>query len=196
MALALEALSNPELEPVGDFVEPRMMLDDAEDEPLKLPANVAPSGFETISAAIEKQVHDQERGALVSVGKSVISRQRFRESCGFPLDRAVVTRERPSDRRFKQTPIADSSQAAKAKRLLMRFDDVLDSDAIVPYGGSALGQPFEGIRSARRGIPNARRGAPRRERPGFCVPVNGRAGASYLERLFATGVSDGPTAGR
>jgi len=51
-----------------------MMLDDSEDEPLKLPANVASSRFETISAAIEKQVHDQERGALVPVGKSMISR--------------------------------------------------------------------------------------------------------------------------
>jgi hypothetical protein len=70
----LQALSNPELEPAGDFVEPWMMLDDSEDEPLKLPANVASSRFETISAAIEKQVHDQERGALVPVGKSMISR--------------------------------------------------------------------------------------------------------------------------
>jgi hypothetical protein len=68
------ALSNPEFEPVGDFVEPWMMLDDSEDEPLELSAHVAPSGFETISAAIEKQVHDQERGTLVPVGKSVISR--------------------------------------------------------------------------------------------------------------------------
>lgn len=172
------------------------MLDDAEDEPLELPANVAASGFETISAAIEKQVHDQERGALVPVGKSVISRQRFRESCGFPLDRAVVTRERPSDRRLKQAPIADSGQAAKAKRLLVRFDDVLDPDAIVPYGGSALGQPLEGIRGARRGVANARCGTSRRERPGLCVPVNGGASASYRKRLFAAGVSDGPTAGR
>jgi hypothetical protein len=56
--LISEALSNPHLEPIGDFVESRMMLDDPEDEPFKLPANVAPSGFETISAAIEKQVHD------------------------------------------------------------------------------------------------------------------------------------------
>ncbi len=119
------------------------MLDDSEDEPLKFPANVAASGFETISAAIEKQVHDQERSALVPVGKSVISRQRFRESCDFPLDRAVVTRERPSDRRLKQAPIADSGQAAESKRLLVRLDDVLDSDAIVPYGGSALGQTLE-----------------------------------------------------
>ena len=72
--LVSEALSNPEFEPVGDFVESRMMLDDSEDEPLKLPANVAPSRFETIAAAVEKQVHDQECGALVPVGESVISR--------------------------------------------------------------------------------------------------------------------------
>jgi hypothetical protein len=120
-----------------------MTLDDLQNEPLQLPANVAPSGFETISAAIEKQVHDQERGALVPVGKSVVSRQRFRESCDLPFDRAVVARERPSDRRFKETPIADSRQAAKAKRLFVRFDDVLDSDAIVPYSGSALGQALQ-----------------------------------------------------
>jgi hypothetical protein len=120
-----------------------MLLNDSEDEPLKLPANVAPSRFETISAAIEKQVHDQERGTLVPVRKSVISGQRFRESCGLPFDWAVVTGERPSDRRFKQTPIANSGQTAKAKRLLVRFNDVLDSDAIVPYSGSALGQALE-----------------------------------------------------
>jgi hypothetical protein len=51
-----------------------MVLDDSEDEPLELPADVAPPRFEAISAAIEKQVHDQECGALVPVGKSVISR--------------------------------------------------------------------------------------------------------------------------
>jgi hypothetical protein len=72
--LVSEAFPNPVFEPVGDFVESRVMLDDSEDEPLKLPANVASSRFETISAAIEKQVHDQERGALVPVGESVISR--------------------------------------------------------------------------------------------------------------------------
>ena len=102
-----------------------MILDDPQDEPLEPAATLASFGFETISAAIEKQVHDQERGALVPVGKSVISRQRFRESCDLPFDRAVVARERPSDRRFKETPIADSRQAAKAKRLFVRFDDVL-----------------------------------------------------------------------
>jgi len=149
-----------------------MTLDDLQDEPLELPANVAPSGFETISAAIEKQVHDQERRALVPVGKSVISRQRFRESCDFPLDGPVVTRERPANRRFKQAPIADSGQAAKAKRLFMRLNDVLDSDAIVPYGGSALRQPLERIRGARRGVTNARCGTRRGERPGPCVAMD------------------------
>ncbi len=120
-----------------------MILDDSQDEPLELPASVAPSRLETISAAVEKQVHDQERGALVPVSKSVVSRQRFRESRDFPLDRAVVARERAPDRRFKQTPIADPGQAAKAKRLFVRFDDVLDTDAIVPYSGSALGEALE-----------------------------------------------------
>jgi hypothetical protein len=120
-----------------------MILDDSQDKPLEPPATLASFGFEAISAAIEKQVHDQERGALVPVGKSMVSRQRFRESRDFPLDRAVVARERASDRRFKQTPIADPGQAAKAKRLFVRFDEVLDSDAIVPYSGSALGEALE-----------------------------------------------------
>jgi len=57
--------------------------------------------------------------------------------------RAIVASPSVKFVRFKQTPIADSGEAAKAKRLLVRFDDVLDSDAIVPYGRSALGQPLE-----------------------------------------------------
>jgi hypothetical protein len=116
-----------------------MVFDDSENEPLELAANVTPTRLETISASIEKQVHDQERRTLVPVRKSVISCQRLRERRGFPLDRAVVTRERPTYSRFKQTPIAYSRQAAKAKRLLVRLDDILDSDPIVPYGRSAPG---------------------------------------------------------
>jgi len=67
-------LSNAELEPGGDFVELGMTFHDSEDEALELPADVATPGFKTISAAVQKQVHDQECGALVPVGESVISR--------------------------------------------------------------------------------------------------------------------------
>ena len=94
----LSSPPNPDLEPVGYFIDPRMVFDDLENEPLELAANVTPTSLETISASIEKQVHNQERGALVPVCESVISCQRFRERSSFPLDRAVVTRERPTYR--------------------------------------------------------------------------------------------------
>jgi hypothetical protein len=105
--------------------------------------NVAPPRLKAIPAPVQEQVHDQERGALVPVRESVISRQRFHERGGLSVDRAIVAGERPSDCGFKQAPIANSGQAAKAKRLFVRFNDVLDSDPIAPYGGSALGQPLE-----------------------------------------------------
>ena len=172
-----------------------MILDDPQYQLLELPIDVASPGREPISTSIQEQVDYQKRGALVSIRKTVISRQRLRQRRNLTMDRAVIPREGPPDRRFDKTPVAHSGQSAETKRLLVRFDHILNSDAIVPYGGSALRQALERIRGARRGVADPRRRALRSERAGLGVPMNGRTRAarrSHGERFFAARVPDRP----
>jgi hypothetical protein len=135
--------SNPGLEPVGDLVKTGMLLDYSQNARFELPVRIAPPRFKPIPATVKKQVDDQERGALVAVREAVISRQRFRQRGGFSVDGTVIPRERPADRRFEQAPIPHAGQAAETKRLLVGFDDVLDSDPKVPYGVLTLRQALQ-----------------------------------------------------
>jgi hypothetical protein len=172
-----------------------MILDDAQYQLLELPIDVASPGREQISASIQEQVDYQKRGALVSICKTVISRQRLRERRNLAMYCAVIPREGPPDRRLDKAPIAYSWQSAETKRLLVRLDDILDFDAVVPYGGSALRQALERIGGARRSVAYPRRRALRSERPGLGVPMNGRTRAqrrSHSKRFFAARVPDRP----
>jgi len=194
------APSNSESKPVSDRLESGMVLDDLEDQSLEFFMNVAALRLKAISASVQEQIDDQECGSLIPIRKAVVPDQGLGESRRLSVNRSILSGECPSDSGFKQTPITDTGQAAISKRLLVRFDEVLNSDAIMPYGRSALCQAFKGVRRARRGVPNACCRTSGRKRSGPCVPVNRRRatlGGFDNQRLLASCVAkDEAAAGR